>query len=135
MLINLALYVYSIQALAIQSQLGLQGTKPLVRYTHTISINKRTSGCSPPPPSPVFLANDNFHFFPDRVIFGISPKYRVSQETWQLVNGFECLLPYTVLDIKDFMQFISLKKTFYSNIFYFKISFTIKWLPSSIWYI
>ena len=36
--------------------------------------------------------------------------YRVSHETGQLVNSFECLLPYTVLDIKDFSQFNSLKK-------------------------
>ena len=36
--------------------------------------------------------------------------YRVSQDTWQLVNSFECLLPPTVLDIKDLLQFVSLKK-------------------------
>ena len=35
--------------------------------------------------------------------------YRVSHETWYLVNSFECLLPYTVLYINDFFQFISLK--------------------------
>ena len=35
--------------------------------------------------------------------------YRVSHETWQLVNSFECLLPYAVLDIKIFLQFILLK--------------------------
>ena len=38
--------------------------------------------------------------------------YRVSHETWQLVNGFECLLPYVILDIKDFFQFISLTNSF-----------------------
>ena len=37
---------------------------------------------------------------------GKSESYRVSHETWQLVNSFECLLPYTVLDIKDFLKFI-----------------------------
>ena len=43
--------------------------------------------------------------------------YRVSHETWQLVNSFERLLPYTVLYIEDFSQFISLKKSF-SQIFF-----------------
>ena len=38
--------------------------------------------------------------------------YRVSHETWQLVNGFESLLPYIILDIKDFFQFISLTNSF-----------------------
>ena len=38
--------------------------------------------------------------------------YRVSHETWQLVNGFECFLPYIILDIEDFIQFISLTHTF-----------------------
>ena len=28
--------------------------------------------------------------------------YRVSHETWQLMNSFECLLPYTVLNIKTY---------------------------------
>ena len=37
---------------------------------------------------------------------------RVSHESWQLVNSFECLLTYTLLDIKDFSQFISLKDSF-----------------------
>ena len=36
--------------------------------------------------------------------------YRVSHETWQLVNSFECLLSYTVLIYKDFLQFILFKK-------------------------
>ena len=49
-------------------------------------------------------------------------KYRVSHETGQLVNSFECLLPYIILDIKDFLQVISLK---ISNIFYSEINFTI----------
>ena len=38
--------------------------------------------------------------------------YRVSLETWQLVVSFECLFPLTELDIKDFLQFIALKKMF-----------------------
>ena len=33
-----------------------------------------------------------------------SVSYRVSHETWQLVNSFECRLPYTVLDYKIFAQ-------------------------------
>ena len=37
--------------------------------------------------------------------------YRVSHETWQLVNGFECLLPSIILDIRLF-QFISLTNSF-----------------------
>ena len=32
----------------------------------------------------------------------ISELYRLSHETWQLVNSFECLVPYSVLDIEDF---------------------------------
>ena len=65
--------------------------------------------------------------------------YRVSHKTWQLVNSFECLLPYTVLIYKDFLQFILLKKIFYSNIFKFKIIFTKIWLSYnifcySLWY-
>ena len=32
----------------------------------------------------------------------IDPSCRVSHETCQLVNSFECLLPQTLLDIKDF---------------------------------
>ena len=38
--------------------------------------------------------------------------YRVSQETRQLVNSFECRLPYAVLNIKGRLQFISFKKSF-----------------------
>ena len=38
--------------------------------------------------------------------------YRVSHETWQFVNGFECLLPYIILDIEDFLKFISLMNSF-----------------------
>ena len=38
--------------------------------------------------------------------------YRVSHETWQLVNGFECFLPYIILDIIDFFQFSSLTNSF-----------------------
>ena len=47
-------------------------------------------------------------------------KYRVSHETWQLVISFECFLPYTVLDIKDFLQFILFKKCFTQMYFTFK---------------
>jgi len=39
-------------------------------------------------------------------------RYRVSHKTWQLVNSFECRLPYTVLHIKDFLHFTSLKNSF-----------------------
>ncbi len=50
---------------------------------------------------------------PFMLYFPLHPmNYRVSHKIWQLVNSFECLLPYTVLDIKDFLQLISLKKTF-----------------------
>ena len=45
--------------------------------------------------------------------------YRVSHETWLLVNSFKCLLPYTVLDIKYFLQFISVRK--YLTQIYIKI--------------
>ncbi len=36
----------------------------------------------------------------------------MSYETCQLVNSFECRLPYTVLDIKGCWQFISFEKSF-----------------------
>ena len=35
--------------------------------------------------------------------------YRVSHETRQMLNIFECLLPYAVLDIEDFFSLFSLK--------------------------
>ena len=38
--------------------------------------------------------------------------------------GFECLLPHTVLDITDFLQFISLKKCL-THTFYCEINITI----------
>ena len=56
--------------------------------------------------------------------------YRVSHETWQLVNSFECHLPYTVLDIEDFFLVKFVFKIFNSNIFYFEINFTVRWLPA-----
>ena len=53
----------------------------------------------------------------------------MSHETSQLVNSFECLLLHTVLDIKDFLQFIPLNKclthiyfTVKSVVFQFPIS-------------
>ena len=52
-------------------------------------------------------------------------RYRVSHETWQLVNSFDCLLTYTVLDIKGcLLQIISFKTIFCSTIFYFEVNFT-----------
>ena len=36
-------------------------------------------------------------------------KYRVSHETWQLMNSLECHLPNTGL---DFLQFSSVEKSF-----------------------
>ena len=53
--------------------------------------------------------------------------YRVSHETWQLVKSCQCLLPYAVLDIIDFLQFITLKKTLLKyillrNQFYYNIT-------------
>ena len=47
--------------------------------------------------------------------------YRVSHETWQLINGLECRLPYTVLDIKGWLQFISFKKSFAQVYFTLKL--------------
>jgi len=52
--------------------------------------------------------------------FFVFKTYRVSDETWQMVNSFECLLPNTLLNIKDFLQFIALK------IFFDQIYFTLK---------
>ena len=34
-------------------------------------------------------------------------RYRVSHETWQLVNNFKCLLPHTVLNIKDKKKYLT----------------------------
>ena len=39
--------------------------------------------------------------------------YRVSHVTLQLVNSFECLLPYAVYDTQDFLLFILLKTILY----------------------
>ena len=47
--------------------------------------------------------------------------YRVSHKTLQLVNSFECRLPYTVLDIKGCLQFISFKNYFAQTFFTFKL--------------
>jgi hypothetical protein len=47
-------------------------------------------------------------------------RYRVSHETWQLVNSYESRLPYTLLDIKGFLQFIKLKISFSEIYFTFK---------------
>ena len=47
--------------------------------------------------------------------------YKVSHETWQLINSFECRLPYTVLDIKGSLQFFSFKKSFALVYFTLKI--------------
>jgi len=54
------------------------------------------------------LVYSNVHsgFTGIRTIF---ERYRVSHETWQLLNSFECLLPYAIQDVKDFLQFTSLK--------------------------
>ena len=53
-------------------------------------------------------------------LLSFSPKlrfiYRVSHETWQFMNSFKCLLPYAVLDINHFLQFILLTKN-NSNIY------------------
>ena len=43
----------------------------------------------------------------------------------QLLNSLECLLPYIILDIKDFFACYFVKNIFLSNIFYFEINFTI----------
>ena len=61
--------------------------------------------------------------------------YRVSHDTWQLVNSFECRLPYTVLDIKGFLAVYFVKKIFCSNILDFEINFTIIWLLYNIFII
>ena len=58
--------------------------------------------------------------------------YRVFHETWQLANSFECLLPYTVLIYRLFA-------VYFVWLFWFKIIFTIIWLPYnmfcySLWY-
>ena len=48
-------------------------------------------------------------------------KYRVSHETWQFVNSFECLHLYTVYTLKTFCSIIRLKKSF-TKIYFILIS-------------
>ena len=57
----------------------------------------------------------------------LSKSYRVSHETWPLVNGFECLLPYIILDIKDF-------SIYFTQVILLWTQFSIKWLPCYISY-
>ena len=68
-------------------------------------------------------------------LFYTPAKYRVSHETWQLVNSVECRLPCTVSDIKGCLQFYLFKKIFCSSIFYFEINFTMIWLLYNIFII
>jgi len=56
---------------------------------------------------------------PSPLINGTVQDIKITHETYQVVNSFECLLPYTQPNIKDLMQFILLK-----NIC-FEISFTL----------
>ena len=65
------------------------------------------------------------------LIVCMSGSYRVSHETWQLVDSFECLLSYQVLYIKGCLQFMLLK-IFYSKMFCFEINFIIIILPSDV---
>ena len=53
----------------------------------------------------------------------LAPKYMKMFEcpTKQLINSFECPLPYTVLDIKGCLQFILFKKSFAQIYFTFKL--------------
>ena len=46
----------------------------------------------------------------------ISELYRLSHETWQLVNSFECLVPYSVLDIEDFCGLF--RKKYFTQIYF-----------------
>ena len=61
---------------------------------------------------------------PSPLINGTVQDIKIKHETCQVVNSFECLLPYTQPDIKDLMQFILLKNIC-SDTFYFEISFTL----------
>jgi len=63
---------------------------------------------------------ENGGFF-NQDLGALDGSYRVSHETWQLVNSFECRLPYTVLDIKGCLLFISLKKSFAQIYFALKL--------------
>ena len=54
---------------------------------------------------------------------GYYNRYRVSHETWQLVNSFECLLPYSLLfDTKD-----NNTNTFWESC-YSKIGYKVKYV-------
>ena len=75
-----------------------------------------------------FLNNSNSAVHSLYIFFYI---YSVSDETWELVNSFECLLPYQLLYFKDFFQFI-LQKIFYSILFCFEINFIIIILPNDV---
>ena len=56
--------------------------------------------------------------------------YRVSHETWQLLNSFWMSSSYTVLDIRGCLQFFFVKKSFAQ--IYFRINFAITWLLYNI---
>ena len=57
---------------------------------------------------------------PCRSLFGVIFNYRVSHETWQLMNSFKCLLPMLYQMLRLCLQFISFKKKF------IQIYFTLK---------
>ena len=57
---------------------------------------------SQPPPNPNFLGLKTVP--PNQILKEIIRfRYRVSHETRQLINRYECRLPYTVLNIKGFL--------------------------------
>ena len=61
-------------------------------------------------------------------LFYTPAKYRVSHETWQLVNSVECRLPCTVSDIKGCLQFYLFKKSFAQV--YFTLKLILLWYDS-----
>ena len=51
----------------------------------------------------------------------------MSHETFQLLNSYECLLPYIILDIKVFLHVISLKTSFSQIYFTLKSILQYNW--------
>ena len=61
-------------------------------------------------------------------------RYRVSHETWQLGNSFQCLLPWYCISYFRHFAVYFVKQIFYLNIYLLEINFPIILLPFSISY-
>ena len=80
----------------------------IICHIWTSNMGFREGGGSNwPPPSP-----SRFSSTPAGIglTFLISDKYRMSHETWQLMNSLECRLPNTGIDLKTFCSLVCRKK-------------------------